>query len=81
MEKDPIRPRYKDRDTRTRGSISRCHWNTSYLENCTSLDTAFAVNLLAIHSVVPTKRHWTRDKRILRYVNGRKDLGLFFQRN
>ena len=38
------------------------------------------VNLLARHSAIPTKRHWTGVKNILRYLNGTKDLGLFFQR-
>ena len=52
-----------------------------YLANCTGPDIAFAVNLLARHSVAPTKHHWTGVKHILRYVNGTKDLGLFFQRN
>ena len=52
-----------------------------YLANYTRLDIAFAVNLLARHSAAPTKRHWTGVKHILRYVNGTKDLGLFFQRN
>jgi hypothetical protein len=28
--------------------------------------------------LLPTKRHWTRGKQILRYLNGTKDLGLFF---
>ncbi len=49
-----------------------------YLANSTRPDIAFAVNLLARHSGAPTKRHWTRGKQILRYLNGTKDLGLFF---
>jgi hypothetical protein len=52
-----------------------------YLANSTRLDIAFAVNLLARHSAAPTKRHWTGVKNIFRYLNGTKDLGLFFQRN
>jgi len=51
-----------------------------YLANSTKLDIAFTVNLLARHSAAPTKRHWTGVKQILRYVNGTRDLGLFFQR-
>ena len=51
-----------------------------YLANSTRLDIAFAVNLLARHSAAPTKRHWTGAKQILRYLNGTKDLGLFFQK-
>jgi len=52
-----------------------------YLANSTRPDIAFAVNLLARHSAAPTKRHRTRGKQILRYLNGTKDLGLFFQKN
>ena len=51
-----------------------------YLANSTSFDIAFAVNLFARHSA-PTKRHWVRGKQILRYLNGTKDLGLFYQKN
>jgi hypothetical protein len=51
-----------------------------YLANNTQPDIAFAVNLLAIHSAIPTERQWTGVKNILRYLNGTKDLGLFFQR-
>jgi hypothetical protein len=51
-----------------------------YLANSTQPDIAFAVNLLAIHSAILTERHWTGVKNILRYLNGTKDLGLFFQR-
>ena len=52
-----------------------------YLANCTRPDIAFVVNLLARHSADPTRRHWTRAKCILRYLNGTKNLGLFFKRN
>jgi hypothetical protein len=51
-----------------------------YLTNSTRPDIAFAMNLLARHSAAPTKRHWTRVKQILRYVNGTRDLGLFLKR-
>jgi hypothetical protein len=51
-----------------------------YLANSTRPDIAFAVNLLARHSAAPMKRHWTGGKQILRYLNGTKDLGLFFQK-
>jgi hypothetical protein len=52
-----------------------------YLANSTRPDIAFAINLFARHSVAPTRRHWTGGKQILRYLNGTKDLGLFFQKN
>jgi hypothetical protein len=51
-----------------------------YLANSTKPSIAFAVNLLARHSAPPTRRHWTEGKQILRYLNGTKDLGLFFQK-
>jgi hypothetical protein len=50
------------------------------LANSTRPDIAFAVNLLARYSSAPTKRHWTGEKQILRYLNGTRDLGLFFQK-
>ena len=52
-----------------------------YLANSTRPDIAFAVNLLARHSASPTKRHWVGGKQILRYLNGTKDLGFFYQKN
>ena len=52
-----------------------------YLANSTRTDIAFAVNLLARHSAAPTKRHWVGGKQILRYLDGTKDLGLFYQKN
>ena len=52
-----------------------------YLANSTRPDIAFAVNLLARHSAAPTKRHWVGGKQILRYLNGTKDLSLFYQKN
>ena len=33
-----------------------------YLTNCTWLDIAFLVNLLARYSSIPTRRHWNRVK-------------------
>ena len=52
-----------------------------YLANSTRPYIAFAVNLLARHNSSPTKRHWVGGKQILRYLNGTKDLGLFYQKN
>ena len=49
-----------------------------YLANSTGPDIAFAVNLLARHSAAPTKSHWIRGKQVLRYLNVKKDLRLFF---
>jgi hypothetical protein len=52
-----------------------------YLANNTRSDIEFAANLLARHSASPTKRHWVGVKSILRYLNGTRDLGLFYSRN
>jgi hypothetical protein len=52
-----------------------------YLANCTRPDIAFAVNLLARYNSEPTKRHWKGVKDIFRYLQGTKDLGLFYRRN
>ena len=51
-----------------------------YLANGTWLGIAFAVNLLARFSSAPTKRHWSGVKRILRYLRGTIDLGLYFRK-
>ena len=44
-----------------------------YLTNYTRPDIA----LLARYSSAPTKRHWNGIKRILRYLRGTSDMGLF----
>ena len=49
-----------------------------YLANSTEPDIAFAVNLLVMYSAAPTKNHWIRGKQILKYLNVKKDLRLFF---
>ena len=80
VEKDPFRPRDDGEEVlgpevpylSVVGALM-------YLANCTRPDIAFAVNLLARHSAAPTKRHWSGVKNIFRYLQGTKDLGLFFQ--
>lgn len=49
-----------------------------YLASHTRPDICFAVSLLARFSSCPTKRHWNGIKHILRYLQGTKDLGLFY---
>jgi hypothetical protein len=51
----------------------------TYLANSSRSDIEFAVNLLARHSAAPTKRHWVGVKSIFRYLNGTRDLGLFYR--
>jgi hypothetical protein len=52
-----------------------------YLANSTQPNIAFVANLLVRHSAEPTKHHWVGVKTILRYLNGTRDLGLFYSRN
>ncbi|KAG7568080.1 GAG-pre-integrase domain [Arabidopsis thaliana x Arabidopsis arenosa] len=49
-----------------------------YLASHTRPDICFAVNLLARFSSYPTQRHWNSIKHLLRYLQGTKDLGLFY---
>ena len=49
-----------------------------YLVNCTHLDIAFFVNLLARYSSTQTQRHWNGIKHILRYLRGTTTMGLFY---
>jgi hypothetical protein len=52
-----------------------------YLTNSTRPDIAFVMNLLARYNMEPTKRHWKGIKDIFRYLQGSKDLGLFYRKN
>jgi hypothetical protein len=82
MEKDPFRPR--DDGEEILGQeypYLSAIGALMYLANSTRLDIAFAVNLLARYSAAPTKRHWAGVKNVFRYLNGTRDLGLFYGRN
>jgi hypothetical protein len=81
-DKDPFKPRDDNKDILGpefpyRSAIGAL----MYLANCTRSDIAFAVNLLARHSASPTKRHRAGVNNIFRYLQGTKDLGLFYQKN
>ena len=52
-----------------------------YLANRKWPDIAFSVNLLARYSSEPTNRHWKGIKDVFRYLQGTKDLELFYRRN
>jgi len=52
----------------------------NYLANSTRPDISFAVNLLARHSLKPTKRHWNGIKQIMRYLRGTEDYGLLYSK-
>ena len=49
-----------------------------YLASHTRPYICFSVNLLSRFSSCPTQRHWDGIKHILRYLQGTKDLGLFY---
>jgi len=49
-----------------------------YLSTSTRPDIAFAVGNVARFSANPTKRHWTGVKRIMRYLKGTSELGLYY---
>jgi hypothetical protein len=49
--------------------------------NSTYPNIEFALNLLARHSASPTKRYWIGVRTILKYLNGIRDLGLFYSKN
>ncbi|XP_035845241.1 secreted RxLR effector protein 161-like [Helianthus annuus] len=49
-----------------------------FLASHTRPDISFSVNLLARYSSCPTKRHWNGVKQIFRYLQGTKDMGLYF---
>lgn len=51
-----------------------------FLTNCIKFDIVFVVDLLDQHNATPTKHHWTIIKHILIYVNGTRDVVLFFKR-
>jgi hypothetical protein len=82
VEKDPFRPR--EEGEKILGSevpYLIAVGALMYLANSTRPNIAFAVNLLARYSATPTKRHWVGVTTIFRYLNGTRDLGLFYRKN
>jgi hypothetical protein len=80
MKKDEFRPRDDGEESLgPKVSYLSAIGALMYLANSTQPDIAFIVNLLARYSAAPTKRHWTGVKNNFRYLNGTKDLELFFQ--
>ena len=51
-----------------------------YAAITTRLVIAYAVNVLCRYMVNPTEEQWTAGKRILRYLQGAKNLGLLFKK-
>jgi len=82
IEKDPFRPREEEEEILgPHVPYLSAIGALMYLANSTRPDIVFAVNLLARHSAAPTKRHWIGVKTVLRYLNGTRDLGLFYNKN
>ena len=52
-----------------------------YLAVCTRPDISYAVSTLAKFTLKPNNKHWTALKRIFRYLQGTKTLGLKYSRN
>ena len=51
-----------------------------YAQVCTRLDIAFVVNMLGRYLSDPGQSHWKAVKKVLRYLQGTKDLMLTYQR-
>jgi hypothetical protein len=82
LEKDLFRPR--DDEEQILGpefSYLSAIGALMYFANNTRPDIAFAVNLIARHNCAPTKRHFVGIQNIFLYLNGTKDIGLFYKRN
>jgi hypothetical protein len=81
IDKDPFRPRKEGEELLGSGyPYLSAIGALMYLANGTRPDIAFVVNLLSRFSSAPTKRHWSGIKRILRYLRGTIDLGLYFRK-
>ena len=80
VENDPFRPWKEEEILGSHVPYLSVIRALLYLANSTWLDIAFTVNLLARHSAEPTKCHWVGVKTVLRYLNGTRDLGLFYSK-
>ena len=79
VEKDPFRPRENDEEILgPEVPYLSAIGALMYLASHTRPDISFSVNLLARFSSCPTRRHWNGIKHLLRYLQGTKDMGLFF---
>ncbi|XP_056687994.1 secreted RxLR effector protein 161-like [Spinacia oleracea] len=79
VDKDPFRPRENDEEILgPEVPYLSAIGALMYLASHTRPDISFSVNLLARFSSCPTCRHWNGIKHVLRYLQGTKDIGLFF---
>src|SRR5690606_39426731 len=79
LDTDPFRPKMDDEEvlgpeTPYLSAIGAL----MYLATHTRPDISFAVSLLSRFSSCPTLRHWNGIKHVFRYLQGTKDLGLFY---
>lgn len=79
LKKDPFGPKRDDEDVLCPevpylSAIGALMYLASHIRP----DICFAVNLLSRFSSCPTQRHWDGIKHILRYLQGTKDLDLFY---
>ncbi|KAL0824549.1 hypothetical protein Bca101_048226 [Brassica carinata] len=79
LDTDPFRPKMDDEDVLgPEMPYLSAIGALMYLATHTRPDIAFAVNLLSRFSSCPTQRHWNGIKHVLRYLQGTKDLGLYY---
>jgi len=79
LDTDPFRPKMDDEDVLgPEVPYLSAIGALMYLASHTRLDICFTGNLLSRFNSCPTQRHWNRIKHVLRYLQGTKDLGLFY---
>ncbi|XP_048631007.1 secreted RxLR effector protein 161-like [Brassica napus] len=79
LEKHPFGPKKPDKETLgPEVPYLSAIGALMYLASHTRLDISFAVSLLSRFSSCPALRHWNGIKHLFRYLQGTKDLGLFY---
>ena len=80
VKKDPFRPQEDDEETLgPKVPYVSAIGALMYLANYARPDIAFAVNLLAMYSSAPIRRHWNGIKHIFHYLCGTTNLRYFIQ--
>ncbi|GJV68551.1 hypothetical protein Tco_1484060 [Tanacetum coccineum] len=79
VKKDPFRPRDVDEEILSpEVPYLSAIGALMFLAGHTRSDITFSLNVLARYSSCPTRRHSNGVKHILRYLQGTKDMGLYF---
>ena len=79
LDTDPFRPKMDDKYVLgPEVSYLSAIGALMYLASHTRPDICFVVNLLSRFSSCPTQRHWNGIKHVLCYLQGTKDLSLFY---